>query len=77
LFDRQVGRLRAAQDLVEKADDLPVTEANSRSIGEQPTILRNLAPTKASSACKDKPSTNEPRQVDAALLVIAVRIVAP
>ena len=44
LLDRQIGRLRAAQDFVNQADDVPITQDLSRSIGEQCAILRALWP---------------------------------
>src|SRR5215472_10270182 len=40
----QIGRLCAAQNLVDQADDMPVTEQISWSIGEQSAIFRALRP---------------------------------
>src|SRR5260370_5436334 len=44
LLDRQVGRLCTAQKPVDEADDMPVTQQISWSIGEQSAILRALGP---------------------------------
>src|SRR5258708_7204479 len=40
LLDRQVGWPSTAQNFVDERDDMSVTQQLSRSIGEQPPILR-------------------------------------
>src|SRR5262249_19113088 len=44
LFDRQIGWLCAAQNFVDEADDMPVTEQISRSIDEQAAVLGGFGP---------------------------------
>src|SRR5260370_40558517 len=44
LLDRQISRLCTTQNLVNEADDMPVTKKISRSVAEQPPILGGLGP---------------------------------
>jgi hypothetical protein len=44
LLDRQIGRLGTAQNLVNEADEMPVTEQISRPIAQQPPFLHGFGP---------------------------------
>jgi len=44
LLDRQISRLCAAQNLVDEADDMPITEQIARSIGDRSANLGGLGP---------------------------------
>ena len=44
LLDGEIGRLGTAQNLVNEADEMPVTEQISRPIAQQPPFLHGFGP---------------------------------